>query len=479
MMRFRLKNLSGQLIAVMLVAAALSQIVSWFIYRYERVNAMRGVLKEECVGRATSAMRLAQATPPGERAEVLDKIGTLLTRYWLTDHPPESPLEWQARARVALMRQPYFMRNSSAPNTVFSRDSTLDRTSGVEWVSMSAGESVLHQPANLLDLKRWNGFGLAIQLDDGTWLNTVFAKPNYLMSDSMTPGYYATLAFTVLLFVLAAWLVARRISRPLRHLAQAAERLGRGEEAPVLPEDGPDDVRATLAAFNRMQIRIRRFIEDRTRMLAAIGHDLRTPITSMRLRSEFVSDHETRDKLVATLDEMQAMTEAALAFARSEATSEAGRVVDLAALTESLCDDLAELGCDVTFENRSGRLPYHCRPDALRRALRNVIENAVRYGERARVFLNPLADRVTIQVEDDGPGIEESEHERVFEPFVRLEASRNPTTGGVGLGLAIARSIVRGHGGDIHLANTGSGLVVQIHLPAICSTQTSGKSPAR
>ena len=212
-----------------------------------------------------------------------------------------------------------------------------------------------------------------------------------------------------------------------------------------------------------MQVRLRRFVEDRTRMLAAIGHDLRTPITSLRLRSEFVTDPEIREKLLSTLDEMQSMTEAALSFARSESTAEPTRKVDLTALLESLCDDLVELGWKVEFAGGE-RITCTCRPDAIRRAIRNIIENAVRYGDRARVMLQPSTDGVTIIVEDDGAGIPETEWENVFGAFVRLEASRNRNTGGVGLGLSIARSIFRAHGGDVSLAKGNTGFQVRLSV---------------
>jgi signal transduction histidine kinase len=216
-------------------------------------------------------------------------------------------------------------------------------------------------------------------------------------------------------------------------------------------------------------VRLRRFLEDRTKMLAAIGHDLRTPITSLRLRTEFIPDPETREKFNATLDEMQGMAEAALSFAQSESTIEATRVVDLNALLESICDDLKELGWKVVLQG-NGRLPYPCRSAALRRAIRNVIENAVRYGDQARVFIQPSSEGVEIMVEDDGPGVPDGDRERVFEPFVRLEASRNRDTGGVGLGLSIARSIVRSHGGEITLSQADAGLRVHIHLPETPAT---------
>lgn len=317
-----------------------------------------------------------------------------------------------------------------------------------------------------MNLPGWNGFGLAIPVRGGLWLNSVYAKPP---STAGPPwSYYLSLGITAVLLIFVTVLFARRVGRPLRQLTASAESLGRGEEVDLLPEEGSDDIRQTAAAFNRMQLRVRRFIEDRTRMLAAISHDLRTPITSMRLRAEFLEDDESRAKIIASLDEMQAMTDSTLAFAREDATTEPTRLLDLAALIESLCLDLADLGWDVSFAE-TGRVPWRCRPNALRRALRNVIENAVRYGQRARVRLERRADGegLDILIDDEGPGIPAADRERVFDSFVRLEESRNRHTGGVGLGLSIARSILRGHGGDIALEEVPSkgGLRVRLHLP--------------
>jgi signal transduction histidine kinase len=189
----------------------------------------------------------------------------------------------------------------------------------------------------------------------------------------------------------------------MARLALAAESMGRGETVAPIAEEGPLDVRQTTRAFNRMQERLQRFVQDRTRMLAAISHDLRTPITSLRLRAEFVDDEETRAKILETLDEMQRMTEATLAFAREEATLEETRTVDLAALIESLCEDLADLGKEVAFDG-NGKTPYACRPVSLKRAIRNLVENAVIYGERARVTLARAGDEFRIVIDDDGPG---------------------------------------------------------------------------
>jgi signal transduction histidine kinase len=186
----------------------------------------------------------------------------------------------------------------------------------------------------------------------------------------------------------------------------------------------------------------------------------------LRLRAEFVTDHDVQEKMLKTIDEIQTMTEAALAFVREEATAEATRTVDLSALVESLCDDLAELGHNVTFIDGTAT-NYRCRPDALRRAIRNLIENAVRYGEGARVSVLRTAKSIDIAIDDDGPGIPDEVMEQVFAPFYRLEDSRNRETGGVGLGLSIARAIARHHGGDVVLSNRAKGLQATISLPLL------------
>jgi signal transduction histidine kinase len=242
----------------------------------------------------------------------------------------------------------------------------------------------------------------------------------------------------------------------------------RGAAVQPVAETGPTDVRETIAAFNRMQERQQRFIADRTCMLAAISHDLRTPITSLRIRAEFIEDPELKAKILATLDEMQAMTEATLGFAREDATEETFRETDLAALCESVVADAADIDKDASFTAPTGeRVVASCRPMALRRALRNIVDNALAYGHRARGSIERLDSAVAILVDDDGPGIPAAEMTRVFEPFVRLEESRNRETGGIGLGMAIGRTILRAHGGDVDLENRAEGgLRVRLRLPA-------------
>jgi signal transduction histidine kinase len=203
-------------------------------------------------------------------------------------------------------------------------------------------------------------------------------------------------------------------------------------------------------------------------MLAAVGHDLRTPITTMRLRAEFIEDDEIRLRMLASLDEIQGMAEAALSFAREEAISEPVQTVDLNALVQTVCVDQVEiLERDVDYCEIE-QMPYRCRPNSLKRAVRNIVENAVIHGKRARVTLNGPGRETWITVEDDGPGIPEDQMQQVFSPFVRIDAARGEETGGIGLGLAIARSIVRGHGGDISVENRKEGgLRATIKLPGV------------
>uniref|UniRef100_UPI003F6B4865 ATP-binding protein n=1 Tax=Pseudomaricurvus sp. TaxID=2004510 RepID=UPI003F6B4865 len=281
-----------------------------------------------------------------------------------------------------------------------------------------------------------------------------------------------TLTFVVVASILVLLVVfwqLRKITRPLSFLARAANDLGRGKDVSPLKEEGPLDVRETLIAFNRMNDRIQRYVSDRTRMLAALSHDLRTPMTSMRLRLELMAPSDERDKLLASLDEMQQMSEASLDFVRQSGDVEATRAVDLTALLDSMCDDLCDLGMDVRFAE-ADKMVLDVRPVSLKRALRNVIENAVKYGEHARVSVQRRDNNVVIEVCDSGPGIPLSHQASVFEPFVRVEESRSRNTGGMGLGLSIARQIITSHGGEIRLHNQIQegitvGLAVEIILP--------------
>lgn len=468
MIRLRDTNLATRLALVMLSGLALSQGVTVLLSQKERGDVMNSAMKAEFLSRTALVAELLEATPPQFRRDILRASDTTYSRFWTSGHFPADPQRWRRAAYDRLSEPLASIAGIAArPGDMASDRNTAHSLPAVpsgelRWNDLPAQAWQLSRQAKFLKLEDTPAMGLSVRLNDGSWLNSVIAKQ--VMTSFWTYQTLLSLGVAGLVLTLCAILIARGIAGPMRTLATAAEALGRGEVIRPVPEVGPKDVRQTAAAFNQMRERLQRFIEDRTRLLAAIGHDLRTPITTLRLRAEFVLDDENRERMLATLDELRATTEATLTFAREDAAEEPTRSVDIGALVESLCEDLSDLGHDITVAT-SAPVVCRCRPEALRRAIRNLVENAVRYGERARVTVRSRAEAIDILVEDDGPGIPSEAMEAVFAPFFRLEGSRNRETGGVGLGLSIARNIVRHHGGDVSLTNLATGLLAIISLP--------------
>lgn len=291
-------------------------------------------------------------------------------------------------------------------------------------------------------------------------------------------GAWAYLATAMAILVgVAAVVVVHRIAGPLRELTRATGRIGRGAVVPV-PEVGPDETRGIGRALNAMQDRIHGLVAERTQALAAVSHDLRTPIARLRLRLDRVEDADERRAMAADLDEMQAMVEATLAYVRGGDDPEARQAVNVASLLMGVADASADAGRDVAYAG-PGRALAEVRPVALRRALENLVDNGVRYGDRVRIALGFEDGDLVVHVDDDGPGIPSEDVARAFEPFVRLEASRNRNTGGTGLGLTIARRAVEAEGGSLRLANRpGGGLRAEIRLPRPGGRGQGGVPPA-
>ncbi len=453
------KNLLGQTLALLLVALFAAQIVSALILRSESRTIFEGAYDRFIVERATPMIGLMLASSPDARGDLAETMTSRRVKVWITpvasirgvpdedeladdiEDRVEDELDIDFHDRIRVLR----VYDDDPPEAGLSR----------------------RVPAAMLEApRRAHRFPLLItaRVSDDQWMNIAMqARPPLRLVGP--PAWFSFSVAAVLISIIVIFAM-RRITKPLRQLSDASARLGRGETVPPIVEAGPADVREAIRAFNDMQEKQRRFVDDRTRMLAAISHDLRTPMTSLRLRAEMIDDPDTRDKMIATLDEMQRMTEATLAFARDDALDEATRPTDIGAMLEAIADDLGALGHEVAVET-SDRVVYPCRPSALRRALGNLIENAATYGERARVSLHD-GDGLVIEIDDDGPGIPGDQQASVFEPFVRLENSRNRETGGVGLGLAITRDIVLAHGGDIELANRDEGgLRVRVLLPDV------------
>ncbi len=307
-------------------------------------------------------------------------------------------------------------------------------------------------------------FSVATPLTDGTWAIFVHEPPEEAF---LVPGkLFIVLAVLLVSVMLISLLAVRWATRPLRLLGDAADELGRDIDRPPLSESGPLEVARAARAFNTMQTRIARYVKDREEMLAAISHDLKTPITRLRLRAEMIEDTTFREKMVADLDEMESMVNTSLEFMRDAARTEPVRQVDIQALVESVAADLEETGGQVTVLETSTAVTFPARPQSLKRCVVNLVENAVKYGGSASISVVEGERELCITVLDEGPGIDEELLLHVFEPFYRLEPSRSRETGGVGLGLSIARSIARAHGGELELKNRPEGgLSAAIILP--------------
>ena len=439
----------GQMVIVLVASLVAAQIVAVLIFAQDREHLLILANRDSIFDRSTSLARILSVTPPEQHSAVLAAARMRGFRAEIAERPTIDREREHRKNPIA--REVLRRIRDLVPGPVLADIDDDD-------IFASRHRHDEHgRPMTL---------GMSIGIGPKLWLNLEHSlgPPPFW---GLAPLIYAVLA--ALAVCLAAALMVRRITRPIRALADASDRFGRGEDVPPLPVRGPAELARASSAFNRMRERIRRFIDDRTRMLAAISHDLRTPITTLRLRAELMADGEDKDKILETLAEMELMTESTLAFARDDGKSEPMRATDFPALIESIADDLRDQGANITFEP-GDRAVLSCRAMAVKRAIRNLIENAVRYGGRAVIALEEQGDHLTLIIEDDGPGIPENDLERVFEPFVRLEESRSTETGGHGLGLAIARSIIRGHGGDVILENRGEnrgegGLRVRVTLP--------------
>jgi signal transduction histidine kinase len=436
-MRIRLwpGSLAARTALVLLLGLALVQVAGLTIHALDRMDVQRLGQARDLAVRVVGLYRTMALTDAPHRASVLAELhrGSELAPV-LSDSPPDVDLPEMPVPEQRLLRVNMNLLPLGGPN--------------LRWREMViyGGHS-------------WHQAVIGLRLPDGEWLNVKsdleplrpWHSPDFLV---------AFVLMTAAAAVLTLWAV-RRLTAPVRTLAEAAEALGRDVNAPPLPENGPTEVAIAAVAFNTMAARIRRFVEDRTELLTAIGHDLRTPITRLKLRAEFLDDDEQRGKILADLEELEAMVSATLAFGRDARTSEPVTQLDLAELLRTILDEAGDANPEVLDKlNYEGpaHLTVQARSLALKRVFVNLIANAVNYAGSATVRLVVPNNRIVVtEIDDDGPGIPSGDLDRVFEPFHRGEPSRNRDTGGVGLGLSIARNIMRAHGGDVTLGNRPSG----------------------
>ncbi len=449
MKRLLPKSLIGQIALVMAAALLIAQAINFTLIFTERQRVSRAQIEGPAVGRfVTVAQRLA-AAPASARAQLLPEYGRR-SRYALGAESLVPP----GRSEPILTER---LRDGASAGGLVLRDA---RAAISDEVRLPPGMRAHMRPDHM---RRLRTLILSAQLADGSWVNAriVTFRPNRWLA--LRP--LAATLLTYLIILAAMIWVAARLARPLRALTAAAERFqGRGE-APQVEPRGPADLARAIVAFNAMSARVSAMLDEKDRMLGAIGHDLRTPLASLRIRAESVEPEEESRRMIATIEEMTAMLDDTLALARSGRAVEPPRPVDISALADAVVEEFRTLGSAVEME-AGGRHVATVQPNLLRRALRNLIENGVKYGAAARVAVRDAGDSLAIEVSDDGPGLPEGELDRVQEAFYRGEPSRSRETGGSGLGLTLARAAAQAHGGSLVLENGATGgLIARILLP--------------
>jgi signal transduction histidine kinase len=466
-MRLAPRSLFGRLMLALLTVLVAAQLVSFAIHMHERSEALSQASGMQSAQRIAEIVKLLDSLQPAERLRIVPVLSAPPLSIELGRFPVatlEEPPGAGARSALfaAMLRR---FLGDGRPVAVSLTDAPAPepgpargfRGPGMHggWTPPMAAAHYFSQP----------GFAFVVQvpLRDGT-LATFDSR---LPAQTANWPYRLLLSLAVLLAaaIAVSLLAVRWVTRPLKVLADTADELGKNIHRPALEERGPLEVVRAARAMNTMQARLIGYLKERTSVLAAMSHDLKTPITRLRLRAELLEDHALKAKIAADLDEMQSMVGGALDFLRGAGGGEPVNPVDMAALLESLQADMQELGGEVRIEGAASK-PLPGKPQALKRCLWNLLDNAVKYGKRARVLVDDNDERLEIRIQDEGPGIPPSEIGKVFEPFYRIEASRNRQTGGTGLGLSIAKGIAEDHGGGLELRNRPEGgLEARLELP--------------
>ncbi|HSV84909.1 MAG TPA: ATP-binding protein [Ramlibacter sp.] len=466
-MRWLPRSLFSRLVLVLLAGLVVAQLVSFAIHMQERSELLLRAGGAQSAQRIADVVRLLESSDASGRrqiARVLSEPPLIVS----LDRPPLAAAE-SAGTRAALFGA--MIRRSLGdgwPVEAVAIDATAPA-----WVpphgqgGMGPAAMRGHSGGPFAGLHAAAQPGLAfvaqVRLHDGTLVSFDARQPAQAVG--WPYRVLASLAVLLAAVVAVSLLAVRWTTRPLKALADAADELGRNIHRPPMEESGPIEVVRAAHAFNTMQARLIAYVRERTSVLAAMSHDLKTPVTRLRLRAELLPDADARRKFTQDLEELESMVAATLDYLRGAQGAEAIQPIDMAALLASVQADLSEMGERATVTGRPV-LPFPGQPTALKRCVRNLVENAVKYGQVASVEVQDGAGALQIVVRDQGPGLPPAELERVFDPFYRLEGSRNRDTGGTGLGLTIARSIAEMHGGRLTLRNhPDGGLEARLVLP--------------
>ncbi len=466
------KSIPGQLALVMAGALLVAGLVNFVLLLGERQRSQLIEQSGPAIARFVDVAVEVFESPPveGQRLAIFDRRQGPGGRYHIGN---ENPLDLQAIARDAglearlqaaltgadipvteIRASSRVIQRPTRPPQAFGNDGGRGQDKPGAQPPSASAEGPPRLAREIL---------LAAALPDGRWFNSVSFSPEQNTDDAVLLGVSTFVTFA---FVLgAALLVARQVSRPLRDLANAAVRVGSAGKPEEVPVQGHGDVRQTLEAFNTMSRRVSQLLNEKDVMLGALGHDLRTPLASLRIRIESMEPESERLKAVRTIEEASQLLEDILELSRQGRSQEAERTIDIAVLVQDIVEDYAETGAPVTLDF-SQKAPVACRSVLFGRAMRNLIDNAITYGGAARVSVTRAGDKVLVRVDDDGPGIPADMLTRATDPFVRGDTSRSRETGGAGLGLTLADAIAKAHKGLLKLANrTPNGLSATIELP--------------
>ena len=457
-MKAFLGSMTGRVFVTLLLGMVISAALTQLAADHERLRQFEQQRDQHLLERAEQLVMATEIVPASARMVYLSVANRPGLRLEVgAPQPLSGSPTWFARSLAARLGQGYAITSASG------------RPPSCELPNQ---QPVLYG----LMYAQWRGAceTLNVRLRDGAELRLSVLPPRPAPAGLET-DYRTVLSLFLLSIGALAYAVARMTTRPLKQLAQAAQDLGQDINRAPLDLTGASEIRQASAAFNAMQARIRQYIFQRTQMLAAITHDLQTPLTRMRLRLEKVPDAELQERLIGDLSAMQEMVREGLVLARSMDTTETMQVLDLDSLLEAVCADAVDAGQQVGLTGRAA-MAMLGRPLDLRRCLGNLIDNAVKYGRDARVTVDRINGAARVRIRDSGPGIPQAELGRVFDPFYRVETSRSRESGGTGLGLTIARNIAEQHGGSIALANhPEGGLEVTLMLPAYYPNKSAHK----
>lgn len=448
-------RLRTQLLILVIFAFVSGQLLSFWLMTDERSLAIQAALGIEAAGRAANVAQLIETAPPNLRQQIVQAANSPLVRFEISQEASVPDGEHHDDAVVSSRVRALMGDNFSRAIRVevHEIDRVLPPVPNLTPDLAELHADMMRGTVSTIELE------ISIALSGGDWLNvgTRFERPPWQVSAASLISFIISAGLIV---IAVFWFVIAKLTGPLTVLTRATERLGRGDNEGELPAAGTFEVQKLTRSFNTMQKRLSQFISDRTLMLAALAHDLRSPLTALRVQSEMVEDEETQAALARSIEEMSGMIETTMAYASGVGEKETVQEVSLEGLIRRSAE---HTDATITVESDVTVL---VRPQAMARAFRNLIENSVRYGQSAHVSWEVSASHVIVFIRDEGPGIPEDKIENVFEPYVRLEQSRSRATGGTGLGLSIARSIVLLHGGYLTLRNRlEGGLEARVALP--------------